>query len=356
MATLQPDMRSRLRAALSAASSADQLYGDACGPRARILSDLIACGLDQLPQPGQGNTLERWRVLGEVAGVDLSLAKLFEGHTDALAIMAELEAPAPAAGSSWGMWAAEAPPDRVVATIGGELPGSEAGVLILEGTKRWCSGAAHVTHGLLTVWTRDDDAPWLAAVAMDQPGVKTSEESWQAVGMAASGSIDVHFSGARATRIGRAGDYLRRPGFWHGGAGIAACWHAAAAALGKRLLQAMPTPEPPWHRTLAAGQIDVALSASASALREAATAIDAAPSADSQRLALRARAIAEHAVATVQAAVTRALGAAPLCRDRWFARMAADLPVFVRQSHGDRDLSALGTLIAQDCEDSAWPL
>ncbi len=39
---------------------------------------------------------------------------------------------------------------------------------------------------------------------------------------------------------------------------------------------------------------------------------------------------------------TRAMGAAPLCLDALFARRAADLPVFVRQCHGERDLAALG--------------
>ena len=48
-----------------------------------------------LPLPGSGQTLERWRALAGVAAVDLSLAKLFESHTDALAIMAELAPTSP---------------------------------------------------------------------------------------------------------------------------------------------------------------------------------------------------------------------------------------------------------------------
>jgi hypothetical protein len=43
---------------------------------------------------------------------------------------------------------------------------------------------------------------------------------------------------------------------------------------------------------------------------------------------------------------TRALGAGPLCRNARFARALADLPVFLRQSHAERDLAALGELIA----------
>ena len=44
-------------------------------------------GLDPLPLPGGGDTLRRWQALATVAGADLSLLKLYEGHTDALAIL-----------------------------------------------------------------------------------------------------------------------------------------------------------------------------------------------------------------------------------------------------------------------------
>jgi len=73
------------------------------------LSALVAQGADQLPLPGSGRTLERFRALAVVAGHDLRLCKLFEGHTDALAIMAELDSPSPPRGSTWGTWAAEPP-------------------------------------------------------------------------------------------------------------------------------------------------------------------------------------------------------------------------------------------------------
>lgn len=45
--------------------------------------------------------------------------------------------------------------------------------------------------------------------------------------------------------------------------------------------------------------------------------------------------------------VGRALGASPFCRNNHFARLSADLPVFMRQSHAERDLAALGEQSAQ---------
>ena len=54
------------------------------------LKALQAEGLDRLPLPGSGQTLERFSRLAQVAGHDLRLCKLFEGHTDALAIIVGL--------------------------------------------------------------------------------------------------------------------------------------------------------------------------------------------------------------------------------------------------------------------------
>jgi hypothetical protein len=47
----------------------------------------------------------------------------------------------------------------------------------------------------------------------------------------------------------------------------------------------------------------------------------------------------------------RALGPGPLCLDEQHARAVADLTVYVRQSHAERDLAALGSLAAADHAD-----
>ena len=78
-----------------------------------LMQALHAAGLDRLPLPGQGQTLQRWQTLARVAGADLSLAKLYEGHTDALAILAECAGAHLAGDGIWGVWAAEPPSARV---------------------------------------------------------------------------------------------------------------------------------------------------------------------------------------------------------------------------------------------------
>jgi alkylation response protein AidB-like acyl-CoA dehydrogenase len=328
--------------------------------RKLTLAHLVEAGLDRLPLPGTGQTLTRWQTLAEVAAHDLSLAKLFEGHTDALAILAELGFDPPAAGTRWGTWCAEPPSARV------QLETDGGGHGRLTGTKAWCSGAASVSHAVVSAWNSRGE-PCLAAVAMAQPGVTVTDEGWPAVGMAQSASVEVRFDAAEATPIGRPGDYVARPGFWQGGAGIAACWYGAAAGIAQKARELLfagqknntnnqhARPADP-HRLAHLGAIDVALGSAAAVLRESAAWIDAHPRADAQRTALRARLAAEQAADEVMRHAGRALGAGPLCRDAWLARAMADLPVFLRQSHAESDLAALGSLLGSPNEALPWTL
>ncbi|KPN90832.1 acyl-CoA dehydrogenase family protein [Pseudomonas nunensis] len=298
----------------------------------RCLRALVEAGLDQLPLPGSGETLERFQRLAEVGGHDLGLCKLYEGHTDALAIIQQLGgSPTPA--STWGMWAAEPPQAKVRVSPSGHM-------VLLNGRKAWCSGAAVLSHALLTAWD-DQDRQQLVAVALDQPGVNVTADGWHAVGMGATGSVEVLFEGAEAQAIGNPGDYLQRPGFWQGGIGIAACWYGAAQSIAERLRRHCAQ-RPESHALAHLGAVDSALHAAAQVLRVSAMTIDTTPLEDAELLARRARAVVEHSAELVIQHVGHALGAGPYCKDRQFARLIADLPVFLRQSHAERDLAALG--------------
>lgn len=277
-------------------------------------------------------------MLAEVAALDLSLVKLFEGHTDALAILEELGAPAALPGTRWGTWCAE-PPDARLAmhALDADRPTS---CVRLNGTKAWCSGAATVTHAVVSCWNAGGE-PCLAAVTIEPPRVTVTGNGWHAVGMAASGSVDVRFEHADALQIGRPGDYVDRPGFWQGGAGIAACWFGGALGIARTTRRSSGN-APDAHRLAHLGAIDVALTAAAAMLRETAAWIDAHPKDDARCAAMRARLAVEHAANEVMHHAGRAVGAGPLCRNPRFARAMADLPVYLRQSHAERDLAALG--------------
>ncbi|WP_212644696.1 acyl-CoA dehydrogenase family protein [Delftia sp. PE138] len=318
------------------------------------LALLVAQGADRLPLPGHGHTLQRWRALAEVAAHSLSLAKLYEGHTDALAILSELQADLATEGLRWAVWCAEPPGERVQATPTAPHAAAHAGMAVqLSGHKPWCSGARAVDRALVSGWLADGRR-CLIAVTMDQPGIRRDDSHWQAVGMAASASADVHFDGATGVLVGAPGQYLSRPGFHHGGAGVAACWHGAAARIASHLQQAVGQGEDP-HRQAHLGALDVALAGAAGLLRDAAARIDATPSDPCLLAVNRARLAVEAAAEEVLRRVPRAIGPGPLCKNRGLAQLMADLPVFIRQSHAERDQAALGRLLADKAQASQAP-
>ena len=296
---------------------------------------LIAHDLATLPLPGNGHTLERWRALAAVGACDLSLAKMYEGHTDALAILAELGGSASA--GLWAVWAAEPPAAR--ATF---HPGAQGGTLV--GRKAWCSGAAVVDSAIVSAWTPEGQ-PILVAVHMRQPGIRVEADGWHAVGMSASASVAVVFDGVSAVAVGTPGAYVARPGFWQGGAGIAAVWYGATAAIAQVLATSAKVASDP-HAAAHLGAVDTQVRAVRALLIETATWIDAHPTADASSAALRVRAAVESAGNDVLLLTGRALGPVLLCADAAHAQRCADLPVFLRQSHAEHDLAALGRAVA----------
>jgi hypothetical protein len=137
---------------------------------------------------------------------------------------------------------------------------------------------------------------------------------------------------------------------WHG---IAACWYGAAAQLGD-YLRRTARDEP--HALAHLGAVDTSLTAAAACLRECARWIDVHPNDNAMVPVRRVRAQVEHAAEQVMYHTGRALGATPFCRDRHFAQLAADLPVFMRQSHAERDLAALGALSREPSQAGDWRL
>jgi hypothetical protein len=293
-----------------------------------------------LPLPGAGATRERWRGLAQLGAQDLCLAKLLEAHYDAQAILAELGGPEVRPGQLWAVWAAESPRAQVNYTPISPQDG------ILQGTKAWCSGAGLVTHALMTV--HEGRQRRLVHVDLRQPGIGPAAHRWEAVGMARIVSGPLSFQGVHAQVLAAPDAYLERPGFWHGGAGVAACWFGAAAAIGGRL-RADPGIGRNAHALAHLGAVDAQLSAAAALLRETAALIDRQPRRPHRREVTRLRSFVARAAVEVVERVGRALGPGPLCQERAHALRCADLQVYVRQDHAERDLEALGReLLAQD--------
>ena len=92
---------------------------------------------------------------------------------------------------------------------------------------------------------------------------------------------------------------------------------------------------------------DAALAAGDAILGAAALHIDTDPfdrTGAAQLLARRARTVVEHAAEEAITRTGRALGPGPLCQDGRHAQRVADLTIYIRQSHAERDLAELGRL------------
>jgi alkylation response protein AidB-like acyl-CoA dehydrogenase len=298
------------------------------------VADLVARGALALPLPGSGDTATRLRALSEIAAVDLAMARIAEGHTDAVAILAEAGR-APGDGL-YGVWAADARDARVTAT-------REAGGWRLRGTKRYCSGARGLDRALITAHA--DDGGRLFEVEVGAPGVRAIPGSWQAVGMATTDSLDVELD-VRAEPVGAPGFYLQRPGFWHGAVGVAACWLGGALGAFRMLRAQLAKVAPDDHQAAHLGAIAATCQAMQAAVDAAAREIDAGAG-DGRVRALYVRQIVEQGCQEVLTRVGRAGGTWPLAFDRAHARRAADLIVYLRQHHAERDLAALGRAVLE---------
>lgn len=290
-----------------------------------------------LPLPGSGRTGERWHALMAVARRDLSLAKVVEPHHDATAIMAELGHAAPEPDSAWAVWASE-PPSAVLTAV------ADADGWTLSGRKAFCSGASLVSHALVTAAA--DDGPRLFAVDMASSGVSTDPDApaWSGPGMQRADTRTLLLERVPAVPVGGVGSYTQRPGFWLGGIGVAACWLGGAAGVADLLESSASRLGP--HALAHLGAVRARLMTTSLAMDAAARVVDDAMAdvEEIERLALVLRASVADLVDDVIGRVGRASGPGPLVLDAEHARRVADLQVFVRQHHAERDLERLGSL------------
>ncbi len=297
---------------------------------ADALQRLRCEGQLDLPRPGAGSTLARWGALAQLGRRDLCLARLAEGHADAVAILDEANR-SPHAGL-YGVWASKAG--------GGAQFERRRGRLVLSGTVRFCSGAGIIDRALVSAAWRGGDR--LVEVRLSEAGVDVDRSSWRAAGMDASATFDVTFrelSVPEEATVGPPGFYTRRCGFVLGGAGVAAVWLGGAAAL---FDAATRTPTVDEHQLALVGALHTSVSATDALLTRAAATIDAAPAADHEHLAATCRAAAERTARDALDLLPRVAGPALLGRDRTLGRRLADLQVYIRQHHGDADLARLG--------------
>lgn len=322
-----------------------------------------------LPLPMQGDTLTLWESLAGLGAVDLTVARVVEPHLDALSILREARrherirdedwhqhSTAWSAARLWQVYAAEGA-DRVTATP------RDDGTCVLTGTKSWCSLADHASHALVTAWV-DDTRRGLFAVDLSHSAVSPAEDTgsngqsttWAARGLTHVRSTAITFDALPAIPIGEPLWYLTRPGFAWGGVGVAAIWYGAAVALARSLRSAAGRREPDQVALVHLGAVDTSLARARAVLVEAAVVADdvETPPEEAVVVSQRARQVVADTAEEVMARVGRALGPAPLTGNEDHARRVADLTVYLRQHHGERDLARQGEQVLADHAGWQW--
>jgi hypothetical protein len=273
-------------------------------------------------------------LLFDMAREDLQLARLAEAHLDALIIGGEAGRLVDAT-STFGVWASDGPESRLVAAPGNDNRWT------IEGRKQYCTGAGIVTDALVTA-----HAPGgLRLVHLDvrTSGSRADLSTWRTSAFAETHTGAVAFSESLdADRlVGAPNWYLERPGFWLGAIRVAACW--AGGAVG--LVDALAARHPPRdaHRLAHMGTLDAISWELRLLVRLAATgALETdRPEVDAARIRLL---VAErcHEVLT---RVARAGGPAVLALDGPMAAHYAQLQLYIRQHHAERDAERLGRLV-----------
>jgi alkylation response protein AidB-like acyl-CoA dehydrogenase len=235
------------------------------------LRRMLQVGDLDLPMPAAGHTARRWAALAGWGGRDLSLARLAEGHVDALAILTEAGRP-PVPGALYGVWASRSGG----ATVRLERRRTS---FVLTGTMRFCSGARVLDRALVVADPADGSSSserLLVDVDAGSPGVEPEPDSWCTAAMADADTLDVVFREVAvvdADLVGPPGWYVARPGFALGGAGVAAVWWGGAAGVLDRVLGHL-RPVPDAHQLAHIGELHTALAASDALLGQTAAAVD----------------------------------------------------------------------------------
>jgi alkylation response protein AidB-like acyl-CoA dehydrogenase len=301
----------------------------------RQIAALRASGELVLPLPGQGSTPLRHRQLLRWGRQDLSLARIAEAHTDAHAILAESTCGArPAA--LYGVWAADGPASRL------EARRLADGRWRLDGRKQFCSGASFLDAALVTA--HDQSGILLFDVSLTEQGIRVLPSEWKNPALADTGTVSVEFSELEvdaAKQVGAAQWYLRRPGFWHGALGPAACWAGGALSL-IEAATALGRKDP--HSRAQVGALQALGWGLHAMLEQSGREIDADPLDRAQEArvrALKVRHLIERACTEVLDRFGRATGPQLLAHDEQVIRQYGALALYIRQCHAERDLETI---------------
>lgn len=291
---------------------------------------------EDLPLPGSGKTAERHRRIFETGREDLSLAKLAEAHWDAVAILQEAGLQ-PAADARYAVWASEIPGRELA------LTGTGAAVRV-NGTKEFCSGAGLVSHALITAGTGGSTLVEIDLEAA--PGQKVFDGGgWAVEAFRMTCTSAMRLSDYPIVRVvGERNWYVERPGFWQGACGPAAAWAGGAAGL---MDYVMSNRRDDSHTAAHRAAIHSNVWATQCYLDTAAVEFDRQPKGDAMIRALEVRHLTEQACTDTLRRFARCMGPGPMAKNADLSRRYAELDIFLRQCHAERDLEGLGRALQE---------
>jgi alkylation response protein AidB-like acyl-CoA dehydrogenase len=317
----------------------------------RLWAEFRRCGLGMSPFPKalggaglgeQARSNDLCTILRLLGSADLSVARLFEGHINAVSLVArygdqdQMQALAArvAMGGLSAVWGAD--DAKGLHVINGRKP-------VLQGRKILASGAGFVTDPIVTAKAGDGQVMCLLQLAMDE---KVDLSAWTAQGMRSTATGAIDLSGIIVTAenmIGVAGDFMRQP-YFSGGA-----WRFCAAHVGatERLvdlfrdhLVTTARGEDPYQRQRLAQGIACAKTARFW-VEEAARRLSAEePDADNVvAFANLTRMVTERCALDVMETVQRGVGLSSFVRPHPIERISRDLATYLRQPVPDMAMS-----------------
>ncbi|WP_306117350.1 MULTISPECIES: acyl-CoA dehydrogenase family protein [unclassified Roseitalea] len=308
-----------------------------------------------LVAPREGAPPQMCDLLIALGRADLALGRIYEGHVNAIGLIARLASAAQRErlldmarlGGLFGVWGADDRASPACLRKGR-----------LHGRKVYASGASHLALALIPV---RDDADRMVLVLADRKTLEGRFDTswWKPLGMERTDSHAVDLEGTvvdEADVLGAPGRYLDQP-FFGGGAirfvavqlgGLLAVWDATRAHLADTRRHADP------HQAARLGEMladaEAAYAAVRAAYRRIAPAIawqDAAASPEAALIADAARTHLVQAGARVLDLAQRSVGCPGLMAGHRLERVLRDLSVYLRQPAPDAALCRAGTAAAE---------
>jgi alkylation response protein AidB-like acyl-CoA dehydrogenase len=324
---------------------------------------LAAAGLLAVTLPGQPLDFSRpdtpglLHLLKRIGAGNLAVGRVYEGHLNALFLIHLLATPAQR--NTWyqavtqhdrlfSVWNTQADDGVSIRPVGD-------GRYQLTGSKTFCSGAGWVQRPLITAdWTDGDRRGWQMCIIPTErvPAIPTDARFWQPLGMRASASVRMDFTGVELTDddlLGPPDAYYRQPYFGGGAIRFAAVQLGGAEALFDAtrtyLADLQRTNDPMQQARL--GEMAILIESGNQWLRAAGEKTDAwlATDADPARVVTYAnmtRTAIEQICLTVMPLAERSVGARGLLRPLPFERIHRDLTMYLRQPAPDAALLDVG--------------